>query len=126
MEIQDAHEMSSINVEYLAKIAMVCHEANKAYCDSIGDPSQKHWNEAAKWQRESAVKGVAFRISNPAGKPDAQHKSWYDDKVANGWAYGPVKDEVKKTHPSLLPYDELPLKERKKDALFQAIVDALA
>ena len=41
-------------------IAVVCHEANRAWCAVNADDSQKPWNEAKEWQRESAVKGVIF------------------------------------------------------------------
>jgi len=106
-------------------IACVCHAANKAYCESIGDFSQKDWHEAELWQRESAVKGVEFRLNNPDAPPSTQHDAWMLDKIEDGWVYGEVKDPAAKTHPCLVPYDQLPESDRKKDALFQAIVDAL-
>lgn len=46
-------------------IAKICHQANKAWCEVTGDNSQKDWDEAEEWQRESAIKGVAFKIANP-------------------------------------------------------------
>ena len=46
-----------MNIEQVAK---VCHETNKAYCETVGDASQKSWNEAEEWQRQSAIKGVQF------------------------------------------------------------------
>jgi hypothetical protein len=106
-------------------IAKACHEANKAYCESLGDNSQKHWDEAAEWQRESAVKGVLFRLNNPNAPASAQHDSWMQEKVDAGWVYGETKDAEAKTHPCIVPYDQLPEEQRKKDSLFQAIVDAL-
>jgi hypothetical protein len=67
------------------QIAQVCHEANRAYCAAIGDFSQKPWEEAEQWQRESALKGVEFAINNPTAKPSCQHDSWLADKVNSGW-----------------------------------------
>lgn len=106
-------------------IAVVCHQANKAYCENQGDNSQKDWDEAEDWQRASAVKGVEYRLANPDAPQSAQHEAWKMDKLADGWKYGPIKDPVTKEHPCIVAYDELPERERKKDALFQAIVDAL-
>ncbi len=106
-------------------IAVMCHEANKVWCEMNGDNSQKDWFDAEKWQRESAIKGVEYRITNYNGGPDAQHKAWMKDKVADGWVYGEVKDAEKKTHPCLVPFEELPEFQQKKDKLFVAIVDAL-
>lgn len=104
---------------------MACHEANKVWCMSEGDDSQNHWNEAEKWQKESAISGVKFRLENPEAKHDAQHNSWMKEKVDQGWVYGVVKDTEKKTHPCIVPFEQLPIFQQKKDALFCAIVDAL-
>lgn len=107
-------------------IAKVCHNANKAYCEGIGDNSQKSWEDAEQWQRDSAIKGVEYRINNSSAPASAQHDAWMADKVNDGWVYGEVKDADKKTHPCIVPYDQLPIEQRKKDALFQAVVDSLA
>ena len=109
----------------ITTIAMACHEANKVWCMSEGDYSQKHWNEAEEWQRDSAIKGVEFRLNNPDAKHDAQHNAWMADKVNDGWVYGISKDAEKKTHPCIVPFEQLPLFQQKKDAMFCAIVDAL-
>jgi len=106
-------------------IAKVCHQANKAWCESDGDYSQKDWLEAEQWQIQSAVSGVKFRIENPDAKEDAQHNAWMKDKTDDGWVYGEVKDAEKKTHPCIVPFNELPEFQQKKDKLFSAIVDAL-
>lgn len=106
-------------------IAVACHEANKAWCQANGDHSQKSWNEAEGWQRASAIKGVEFRIANPDAGHDAQHNAWMAEKVADGWVFGEVKDASAKTHPCIVPFDQLPEFQRKKDGLFCAIVDAL-
>lgn len=109
----------------ITTIAMACHEANKVWCMSQGDYSQKHWNEAEEWQKESAIKGVEFRIYRPDAGQDAQHNAWMQDKINDGWVYGLVKDAEKKTHPCIVPFEQLPIFQQKKDALFCAIVDAL-
>lgn len=106
-------------------IARVCHEANRAYCETIGDTSQRPWLEAEEWQRESAIQGVTFALASPSAPACAQHDAWVADKRAAGWTYGPVKDAAKKQHPCIVPYAELPVEQRRKDALFKAIVRAL-
>jgi hypothetical protein len=111
-----------MNIESIAK---VCHEANRAYCQSIGDNSQPTWEDAPEWQRTSAIKGVAFIRDNPSALPSASHESWLDEKRATGWKYGPVKDPEKKEHPCFVPYTELPPEQRTKDALFQGVARTL-
>jgi hypothetical protein len=107
------------------EIAVVCHEANKVFCELHGDSSQKVWGEAADWQRSSAIKGVEFAIANPDAPASAQHDSWMKQKLEEGWVYGEVKDADKKTHPCIVPFEQLPEFQQKKDHLFKAIVNAL-
>lgn len=109
------------NIEAIARI---CHEANRAYCHSLGDFSQLAWDDAPAWQRESAVRGVEFNIANPDAPASASHDSWLKEKQETGWKYGPVKDPVKKEHPCYVPYEALPLEQRRKDHIFKAIVAA--
>lgn len=104
---------------------MVCHAANKAWCETNGDLSQKDWDAAEEWQRESAIKGVQFKIDNPNASNDAQHNAWMQDKIGNGWIYGEAKNAEAKTHPCIVPFDQLPEFQQKKDTLFCSIVDSL-
>lgn len=108
----------------VAQIAKVCHEANKAYCETLGDTSVQAWESCSQQQRDSIMTGVLFRINNPDAPACAQHDAWLKNKVANGWRYGAVKDEAAKTHPSLVDYDLLPPAVKVKDALFTAVVKA--
>lgn len=108
------------------QIARVCHEANRGYCQAIGDNSQAAWDDSPEWQRDSAVKGVEFNLANPDAPASASHDSWLAVKEADGWKYGPVKDAEKKEHPCYVPYDQLPKDQQRKDAVFKAVVAALA
>jgi len=106
-------------------IAKVCHQANKAWCEANGDTSQKDWDEAEQWQRDSAIAGVNFKLNNPDAGEDAQHNAWMKDKIDAGWKYGEIKDAEAKTHPCIVPFKNLPEFQQKKDVLFGAIVNAL-
>lgn len=106
------------------QIARVCHEANRAFCMSIGDFSQKPWEEAELWQRVSAIDGVRFRIRHPATSASARHDAWLENKKRDGWKFGLLKDPVKKEHPCCVPYEVLPREQKIKDFLFIAIVGA--
>lgn len=112
-----------MNTEQIAKIA---HEVNRAYCEALGDMSQSSWEDAPDWQKSSAIKGVEFHANNPDAGPDNSHNEWLKEKEANGWKFGPAKDEVKKEHPCFIPYDELPTEQKAKDFLFRAVVHQLA
>lgn len=109
----------------IEQVAKVCHQANKTWCELNGDFSQKDWHEAEEWQKQSAINGVLFKVANPDSGHDAQHNNWMKVKQAEGWVYGEVKDPIAKTHPCMVPFEELPEFQQKKDALFGAIVLAL-
>lgn len=117
--------MQEIKFMNIIDIARVCHEVNKAYCKSIGDDSQKSWNDCALWQRESAIAGVEYKLKNPDVTPEDQHNAWCKDKITAGWIFGLVKDSEKKTHPCLVSYDKLPQAQKAKDYLFCAVVESL-
>jgi hypothetical protein len=108
-----------------ADIAQVAHEVNKAYCEAIGDKSQTSWEDAPAWQKESAVLGVMFHVENPDAGPEASHNSWLKEKLENGWRLGHVKDANEKTHPCILPFQDLPKEQQAKDFLFRQVVHSL-
>lgn len=110
-----------MNIEQIARIA---HETNRAYCLTISDNSQKPWEEAEQWQRDSALQGVKFALDNPNAPASAQHEAWFEAKHRDGWTWGPHKDPGRKEHPCMVPYAELPPEQRLKDHLFRAIVAA--
>lgn len=108
------------------QVAYICHEANRTYCEIIGDYSQKPWAEAEQWQRDSAIVGVQYAREHPNEPASSQHDAWLADKVKAGWSYGPVKDASKKQHPCIVPYEDLPREQKFKDALFKGIVNSLS
>lgn len=45
----------------------------------------------------------------------SEHERWVEDKVRNGWRYGPERDEARKIHPLIVDWSQLPEEERDKD-----------
>lgn len=48
-----------------------------------------------------------------------EHDRWCDERIDNGWSFGPVKDVKNKKSPYIIPYDELPeeIKELDRNAV---------
>jgi hypothetical protein len=110
-------------------IARVVHEANRALQIEQADPSipvSPSWDDLDEETRESAYLGVQMILDNPDTTHEESHAAWVEFKLTNGWTLGSVKDVEAKEHPLLVPYGELPAAQRTKDALFGAIVRALA
>ena len=105
-------------------VARFTHEFNRAWCEKHGDMSQPCWEDAPDWQRESAIAGVRFHLSNPEAPPSASHDEWMRHKLADGWTWGPEKDPQAKRHPCLVPFGDLPVVQQMKDRLFRDVVHA--
>lgn len=118
-------EDRNVVAEAVERIARVCHEVNRAYCNALGDGSQPAWEDAPDWQKDSARNGVKYHLANPDATPEDSHNSWLREKLAAGWVYGEHKDIEKKTHPCIMPYRSLPRDQRIKDYLFRAIVNSM-
>ena len=43
------------------------------------------------------------------------HDVWAAQRIKEGWAYGPKRDDASKKHPCLVPYADLPESEKEYD-----------
>jgi len=43
------------------------------------------------------------------------HDLWARQRMAEGWRYGPKRDDTTKKHPDLVPYGDLPDSEKEYD-----------
>ena len=43
------------------------------------------------------------------------HEVWAAGRLADGWSYGPVRNDAEKKHPCLIPYEELSEEEKDYD-----------
>jgi RyR domain-containing protein len=108
-----------------AEIAQVCHEATRTLRVVQGDPAPPPpWAVVPIQQAEATVEGVEHIQRGVS--PDELHEAWTEKLRADGWTHGTVFATDIKTHPHLVPYDELPVSEHDRDEMFTAIVDALS
>lgn len=45
------------------------------------------------------------------------HESWAKQRISDGWKYGPNRNDDKKEHPCLIPYEELSEEEKEYDRI---------
>ena len=95
-------------------IAHVRHIGWVAYQIAAGQAYNERPNED---QWHSLLDGVNFALEHPDMTPEANHQNWVEMKVSQDWRYGPVKDFEKKEHPDLMPFDQLPIIEQRKDIM---------
>lgn len=43
------------------------------------------------------------------------HEVWAETRIKQGWTYGAERNDERKTHPCLVPYEELPEEEKDYD-----------
>jgi hypothetical protein len=108
-----------------ARAARIVHEAIRALQDVQGDENPSPpWCCASEHVRATCLDGVRRALAGET--PEQHHQAWVDWKRRHGWTWGPVKDEAAKTHPCMVPYDQLPREQQVKDIVFLAVVRALA
>jgi hypothetical protein len=110
----------------LDAVARTVHEALRAWAGAHGQHDIPAWDDAPDWMHASTRESVLHALGPGAPDGRAQHEQWLAQKMHAGWTYGPVKDAAAKTHPLMVPFDNLPDWERRKDALINALARALA
>lgn len=94
----------------------------------LGEPAydQKLFTQEQLDRRVESMKLVAA----DSGDEVSRHEAWIAQHIAAGWQYGPNFDPIKKEHPNLVPFNELPETTKSKVRIFdivakyaQAIID---
>lgn len=110
---------SPIDIELVAR---VCHEVNRVIQLSTGEEVSRSYDKATNLEKASSNQGVLNALAGQT--PEELHDSWCENKLRDGWTYGPVKNEKYKQHPCLIPYEELDFDQKMKDFAFHAVVRA--
>jgi serine phosphatase RsbU (regulator of sigma subunit) len=78
-------------------------------------------------QVKKNYKAVALRLNEEEidTMSRVEHLRWSWEKRLNGWIFGPAKDDIRKTHPSLIPYEDLSESEKNKDRQLVKLIPAL-
>lgn len=100
-------------------MAQVCREGMASL---LGSPS---WDDLSDRQRKLSVFIVNFLQVNPYATPVSVHNAWMGEMIHNeGFSLGPA-DPTARTHPNLVPFEELPEAVRNGYALSIGVVRGL-
>jgi hypothetical protein len=79
--------------------------------------AQSMFDAAQRARRVEAMKKCAAESTSDADR----HESWMKMHIEAGWVFGDEFDPVKKTHPNLKPWDQLPPTTRSKVMIFDIV-----
>ena len=109
---------------YITMVARYATELNRTVRMMDGQDAGPPFTELEKLDSEkyqgvrAAVRHALYSSCCGGPNPIEQHNAWVYAKLKLGWTYGTREDKNKKTHPCLLPYDELSVIDRFKDVVF--------
>lgn len=103
--------------------AIFIYEAARLQAIAVDAPVvPEHWQEREEAFRAQMLPVIEMMCGpNRKTSPEELHDDWVKAYEKMGWEYGPIRDPVAKTHPDMVPYDQLELRERDKDAVFVAL-----
>lgn len=111
----------AIDIEVVAR---TCYTVNQQYVLSSGENGGLPWEQTTIDVRNSYMKAVNESLRYNYS-PEEQHEKWLEAKAAEGWTYGPIKNEELKQSPAFLPYAALPPAQKVKDYMFKGVIASL-
>ena len=65
--------------------------------------------------KDESPRHVEFTAAEVETLAQMEHERWWAQKRAVGYVFGPQESDVEKTHPCMVPWDQLPEAEKEKD-----------
>lgn len=105
--------------------AIFVYEAARLQAWAVDAPVvPEPWNQRDEAFRSQFLDVVAMMCGpNRKSWPEELHDDWVRAYEAMGWKYGPTRDVEAKTHPDMVPFDQLEQREQEKDAVFLALCE---
>ena len=115
--------MSHLEADFdFESVCATVHEALRGFVQAETGEKLPSWSQVPKWMRRATQDSVQFVLADPDAPAGEQHRNWMETKLEGGWRRGETKDARRKTHPLLIPYEDLSEFEKQKDRLVIAIV----
>jgi len=107
-------------------IAAVAYAANRQFSQIVGGkPVNPPWEEYPEDLKQNLITAVKKTVNEKIVSAKLNHLQWVKDRMDMGYEKGENINWKKKTHPDLVPFEELPLSSQLKNVLFLAIVNSL-
>lgn len=111
-------ELTERRAEFVYNAARIAATAAKAPIVPVP------WDEREDDFKEQFLE-VIDRQCGPSrsSSPEELHGGWMQAYISNGWKHGEKYDREARTHPDLVPYDQLGKLEQDKDSVFVALCE---
>jgi TrkA family protein/RyR domain-containing protein len=90
-------------------------DANRHFADGIGAKLQAVDCGVVPAPLTASGDGASFTTDEVEKLARIEHDRWVHDKERAGFRYGPERDDELRTHPLMVPWEELAEEEREKD-----------
>ena len=112
---EDLNEVRTIFIYEAARIAALA--ANAPVIPAF-------WAEREKDFQDQMMEFVSRQMGpDRLATPEAAHDSWVQAYLDLGWRWGEKYDPEARTHPDMVPYNDLSPLEKDKDAVFLMLCD---
>lgn len=108
----------------IAETARIIYEATRLEAEWSERPivPEKWENRTNDFRKQFVDTVKRYMNADILPSPEEAHNSWMEAYIKMGWKYGEKHSVEEKTHPDLVPYNELPKGEKDKDAIFLTCV----
>ena len=113
--------MHQLTDEKINLISQICHLGWVSYQIATGG---EYHVEPSEDDLISHRYAIADYQQNPDLTAESVHNTWMQGKVKAGWIYGYERDNEKKIHPLLKPFNLLPEAEQRKDIMQMEVLKA--
>lgn len=118
-------ESPALTADEIDALSRESHRAISDFRVSIGEDALPPWAPSTAEEIGQKRSGIEAALSGVT--PEQQWREWSAMRREQGWKYGPVRDPVKKEHPSLVDdYSMLSPAERQKDEVYGEAIRAAA
>lgn len=119
-----SNKQKNENKKYMEEIASYIYEATRIEAIWSKRPIvPEEWGKRDDAFKKQFINVVAdYLNADKLPSPEEAHNSWMEAYFNMGWRYGEKRDAEKKTHPDLVPYEQLEQAEKDKDAIFLSFI----
>jgi len=110
----------------VTQIAKIAHEIRSVSIGLFKGKPTIAWDDLNEGVKNYILREVHYWLKNPSASASDSHNEWLRCKTEEGWSFGEENDHENKKHPSIVPYDQIPIQEKMANELIMKTVRLLS